>query len=162
MENNENYYKEFTLLDYSDNLFFHQYTVIKEAFNLTYCLYDLRMSQIKNSDRSFVVAASTNAEYAYIIEDQDVWFIDYIIGIAFKTPVDYSTSKKVHDDNTTNTHTNGLLESGRPYREFYDIKDFQDYMEDKTCQEIVIESSVDPLTNMEKDDRRIIWHVSIN
>jgi hypothetical protein len=117
------------------------------------------MSQIKNSDRSFV-AASTNAEYAYIIEDQDVWFIDYIIGIAFKTPVDFSTSKKVHDDNTTNT--NGLLESGRTYREFYDIKDFQDYMEDKTCQEIVIESSVDPLTNMEKDDRRIIWHVGIN
>jgi hypothetical protein len=118
------------------------------------------MSQIKNSDKSFVAADSTNAEYAYIIEDQDVWFIDYIIGIAFKTPVDFSTSKKVHDDNTTNA--NGLLESGRPYREFYDIKDFQDYMEDKTCQEIVIESSVDPVTNMEKDDRRIIWHVSIS
>jgi hypothetical protein len=131
-----------------------------EAFNLTYCSYELRMSQIKNSDKSFVAADSTNAEYAYIIEDQDVWFIDYIIGIAFKTPVDFSTSKKVHDDNTTNA--NGLLESGRPYREFYDIKDFQDYMEDKTCQEIVIESSVDPVTNMEKDDRRIIWHVSIS
>jgi hypothetical protein len=99
-------------------------------------------------ERSSLAATSTNAEYAYIIEDQDVWFIDF------------STSKKVHDDNTTKT--NGLLESGRPYREFYDIKDFQDYMEDKTCQEIVIESSVDPVTNMEKDDRRIIWRVGIN
>ena len=116
------------------------------------------MSQIKNSDRSFVVAASTNAEYAYIIEDQDVWFIDYIIGIAFKTPVDFSTSKKVHDDNTTNT--NGLLESGRTYREFYDIKDFQDYMEDYVGQEIVMESTVDPATHIEGDDRRITWHVT--
>ena len=117
------------------------------------------MNQIKTSDRSFIVAASTNAEYAYIIEDKDVWFIDYIIGIAFKTPVDFSTSKKVHDDNKT-TNTNGLLESGRPYREFYDIKEFQDYMEDKISQEIVIESSVDPVTKIEKDDRRILWHVS--
>jgi hypothetical protein len=121
------------------------------------------MSQNRDSDRSAATTGNAaNAEYAYIIEDQDVWFIDYIIGIAFKTPVDFSTSKKVHDDNTTNTHINGLFESGRPYREFYDIKDFQDYMEDKTCQEIVIESSVDPVTNIEKDDRRIIWHVSIN
>ena len=118
------------------------------------------MNQIKTSDRSFIVAASTNAEYAYIIEDQDVWFIDYIIGIAFKTPVDFSTSKKVHDDNNTTNNTNGLLESGRPYREFYDIKEFQDYIEDKTSQEIVIESSVDPVTKLEKEDRRILWHVS--
>lgn len=119
------------------------------------------MSQLDSQpERSSFADTSTNAEYAYIIEDQDVWFIDYVIGIAFKTPVDFSTSKKVHDDNTTKT--NGLLESGRPYREFYDIKDFQDYMEDKTCQEIVIESSVDPVTNMEKDDRRIIWRVGIN
>jgi len=136
--------------------------IIKEAFNGRYYLYNLRMNQIKTSDRSFIVAASTNAEYAYIIEDQDVWFIDYIIGIAFKTPVDFSTSKKVHDNNNTTTNTNGLLESGRPYREFYDIKEFQDYMEDKTSQEIVIESSVDPVTKIEKDDRRILWHVSIN
>ena len=53
----------------------------------------------------------------------------------------------------------GLLESGRTYTELYDIKDFQDYMEEKIGQEIDIESSIDPITNVEKDDRRIIWNV---
>jgi hypothetical protein len=121
------------------------------------------MSQNRDSDRSAATTGNAaNAEYAYIIEDQDVWFIDYIIGIAFKTPVDFSTSKKVHDDNTTNTHINGLFESGRPYREFYDIKDFQEYIEDKVGQEIVIESSVDPVTNIEIDDRRITWNLVSN
>lgn len=113
------------------------------------------MAQIKQLSST---TTSANAEYAYIIQDEDVWFIDYIIGIAFKTPVDFSKYKK----DTTSNAIVGLLESGRPYTEFQDIKDFQDYMEDKTCQEIVIESSVDPVTNMEKDDRRIIWHVSIS
>jgi hypothetical protein len=53
------------------------------------------------------------------------------------------------------------VDSGRPYKEFYDIKDFQDYMEEKIGQEIDIESSVDPITNIERDDSRIIWHVII-
>jgi hypothetical protein len=110
------------------------------------------MTQIKNLSNP---ASSANAEYAYIVEDEDVWFVDYIIGIAFKTPVDFSKYKK---DNTSNA-TVGLLESGRPYTEFQDIKDFQDYMEDKIGQEIAIESSVDPITNVERDDRRIVWHV---
>jgi hypothetical protein len=39
------------------------------------------------------------------------------------------------------------------------MKDFQDYMEDKIGQEIAIESSVDPITNVERDDRRIVWYV---
>ena len=99
----------------------------------------------------------TNAEYAYIIEDEDVWFIDYIIGIAFKTPVDFSKYKKYRASNARV----GLLESGRPYTEFQDIKDFQDYMEDKIGQEITIESSVDPITNVERDDRRIVWYVDV-
>jgi hypothetical protein len=41
---------------------------------------------------------------------------------------------------------------------FYDIKDFQDYMEDKIGQEIDIESSIDPVTKLEKDDKRVIFH----
>jgi hypothetical protein len=92
-----------------------------------------------------------NAEYIYIIDDQEVWFIDYIIGIAFKTPIDFRT---------TNRFNIGLQESGRPYKELYDIKDFQDYMEEKVGQEIDIESSIDSITNLEKDDRRIVFHVN--
>jgi hypothetical protein len=111
------------------------------------------MTQTKNLSNR---ASSANAEYAYIIEDKDVWFVDYIIGIAFKTPVDFSKYKKTSSSNATV----GLLESGRPYMEFQDIKDFQDYMEDKIGQEIAIESSIDPITNVERDDRRIIWYVN--
>jgi hypothetical protein len=35
-------------------------------------------------------------------------------------------------------------------------------MEDKIGQEIAIESSVDPITNVERDDRRIVWYVTDN
>jgi hypothetical protein len=38
-----------------------------------------------------IAAQDSNAEYIYIIEDKEVWFIDYVIGIAFKTPVDFRT-----------------------------------------------------------------------
>jgi|ERR687888_400528 hypothetical protein len=103
------------------------------------------------------VTTSANAEYAYVIEDKDVWFIDYVIGLAFKTPVEFSKYKK----GTASGVIIGLLESGRPYTEFGDIKDLQDYIEDKIGQEIVIESSVDPITNVEKDDRRIVWYVDV-
>jgi hypothetical protein len=96
-----------------------------------------------------ITAQDSNAEYVYIIEDKEVWFIDYIVGIAFKTPVEFRT---------INRYGIGLLESGRSYTELYDIKDFQDYMEEKVGQEIDIESSIDPITNLEKDDRRIVFH----
>src|SRR5215213_7158642 len=96
-----------------------------------------------------ITAHDSNAEYIYIIEDKEVWFIDYIIGIAFKTPIDLRT---------INRYGIGLLESGRSYTELYDIKDFQDYVEEKVGQEIDIESSIDPVTKLEKDDRRIIFH----
>jgi hypothetical protein len=59
-------------------------------------------------------AQNSNAEYIYIIEDKEVWFIDYIIGVGFKTPIDFRT---------TNRYGIGLLESGRTYTELYDIKD---------------------------------------
>jgi hypothetical protein len=96
-----------------------------------------------------ITAADSNAEYVYIIEDNEVWFIDYIIGVAFKTPVDFRT---------INRYNIGLLESGRSYTELCDIKDFQDYMEEKVGQETDIESSIDPVTNLEKDDKRIVFH----
>jgi hypothetical protein len=96
-----------------------------------------------------ITAADSNAEYVYIIEDNEVWFIDYIIGVGFKTPVDFRTINRCNI---------GLLESGRSYTELCDIKDFQDYMEEKVGQEIDIESSIDPVTNLEKDDKRIVFH----
>ena len=95
-----------------------------------------------------IAAQDSNAEYIYIIEDKEVWFIDYIIGIAFKTPIDFRT---------INRYGIGLLESERSYTELYGIKDFQDYMEEKVGQEIDIESSIDPVTKIEKDDKRIVF-----
>src|SRR5215212_997336 len=103
----------------------------------------------KKNNQQKITTGNSNAEYVYIIDNQEVWFIDYIVGIAFKTPVDFRT---------INRYGIGLLESGRSYTEVYDIKDFQDYMEEKVGQEIEIESSIDPITNLEKDDRRIIFH----
>src|ERR671931_1522541 len=100
-------------------------------------------------------ANDINAEYIYIVEDLDVWFIDYIIGIAFRTPIDFADK------------INGLLYKsaagggGRSYRKFHDIKDLQDYLEQITGQEIVIESSVDPVTK-EEYDSRIVWHTATN
>jgi hypothetical protein len=105
----------------------------------------------KKNSQPQITAGDPNAEYIYIIEDQEIWFIDYIIGIAFKTPVDFRT---------VNRYGIGLQESGRSYKELYDIKDFQDYLEGKVGQEIDIESSIDPITNLEKDDRRIIFHTN--
>jgi hypothetical protein len=103
----------------------------------------------KKNNQPKITSDNSNAEYVYIIENQEVWFIDYIVGIAFKTPIDFRT---------INRYGIGLLESGRSYTKIYDIKDFQDYMEEKVGQEIDIESSIDPITNLEKDDRRIIFH----
>ena len=102
----------------------------------------------KKNNQPKITTGNSNAEYVYIIENQEVWFIDYIVGIAFKTPIDFRT---------INRYGIGLLESGRSYTELYDIKDFQDYLEEKVGQEIDIESSIDPITNLEKDDRRIIF-----
>ncbi len=96
-------------------------------------------------------STSANAEYIHIVQNQEVWFIDYIIGIAFKTPINFTST--IHKSGI------GLLESKRPYREFYDNKDFQDYMDERTGQEIEIESSLDPRTNLEMDDKKIIWHI---
>jgi hypothetical protein len=105
--------------------------------------------EAKKNSQSQITAEGSNAEYLYIVEDKEVWFVDYIIGIAFKTPVDFRT---------INRYGIGLLESGRSYTELYDIKDFQDYMEDRVGQEIVIESSIDPITKLDKDDKRIVFH----
>ena len=83
-----------------------------------------------------------------LIEDVNVWFIDYVIGVAFRTPINFADKM------------NGLRESGRPYREFSDYKDMQDYLDEITGQEIVIESSIDRGTDTEFDSR-ITWKTKL-
>jgi hypothetical protein len=104
--------------------------------------------ETKNNQRK-ITTGNSNAEYVYIIENQEIWFIDYIVGIAFKTPLDFRT---------INRYGIGLLESGMSYTELYDIKEFQDYMEENVGQEIGIESSIHPTTNLEQEDRMILFH----
>jgi hypothetical protein len=94
-----------------------------------------------------VYSAVTNAEYVHLIQDVNAWYIDYIIGVAFRTPINFRDKM------------NGLLESGRRYREFSDYKDLQDYLEEITGQEIVLESSMNPETNTEFDNK-IVWETS--
>jgi hypothetical protein len=92
---------------------------------------------MKNHHKTYI-----DVEYAYIDQTQEIWFIDYIIGIAFIASIDFRE---------------GLLKSGRPYREFSDIKDFQDFMDEIFVHEIDIELSVDPITKEEQHySKRII------
>ncbi|MFZ0896064.1 MAG: hypothetical protein WAZ77_16330 [Candidatus Nitrosopolaris sp.] len=103
------------------------------------------MDEIKENEVSL---NEPNAEYVHLIEDVNVWFIDYVIGVAFRTPINFLDKM------------NGLSESGRPYREFSDYKDMQHYLDKLTGQEIVIESSIDPRTETEFDSR-IVWETKL-
>jgi hypothetical protein len=105
----------------------------------------LRMGEMK---QKVVSPTEANAEYVHLIEDVNVWFIDYIIGVAFRTPINFADKM------------NGLCESGRPYREFSDYKEMQDYLDEFTGQEIVLESSMDPETDTEFDSR-IVWETNM-
>ena len=93
------------------------------------------------------VITKANAEYVHLIEDVNVWFIDYVIGVAFRTPVNFTDKM------------NGLRESGRAYREFSNYKDMQDYLDEITGQEIVFESSIDPESDTEYDSK-MVWNAS--
>lgn len=87
-----------------------------------------------------------NAEYAFIAADKSVWFLDFIIGIAFKTPIDFYAE------------LNGLEQSGRKYKWFDDILGLQCYLDEIVLgQEIVIETTVNPENGKENDDPKILW-----
>src|SRR3982750_1921249 len=74
---------------------------------------------------------SPNSEYVHIIDDGTIWFIDYILGVAFPTPINFADKE------------NGLYGSGLPYKEFPDYLDFQNHLEEITGgQEVSLESSV--------------------
>jgi hypothetical protein len=97
-------------------------------------------------DENILFFTNKNAEYIHLIQDPNVWFIDYMLGVAFRTPIHFGDKM------------NGLCESGRPYKEFSDYKDMQDYLEEIIGQEIVIESAIEPETHTEYDTR-IVWQV---
>lgn len=87
-----------------------------------------------------------NAEYVFIAADKSVWFIDFIIGIAFKTPIDFYNE------------LNGLEQSDRKYKWFDDILGLQFYLDEIVLgQEIVIETTVNPENGKENDDPKILW-----
>ena len=87
-----------------------------------------------------------NAEYVFIAADKSVWFIDFIIGIAFKTPIDFYNE------------LNGLEQSSRKYKWFDDILGLQFYLDEIVLgQEIVIETTVNPENGKENDDPKILW-----
>jgi hypothetical protein len=37
-----------------------------------------------------VFSSEANAEYVHLIEDVNLWFIDYVIGVAFRTPINFA------------------------------------------------------------------------
>ena len=45
----------------------------------------------KKNNQQKIATGKSNAEHVYIIDNREVWFMDYIVGIAFKTPVGFRT-----------------------------------------------------------------------
>jgi|GEM_PF-715528 hypothetical protein len=79
-----------------------------------------------------------SSEYVFILDEQSIWLVDYRLGVAFPTPIDF-TSKQ-----------NGLYESGLSYKQFPDYLDFQNYLEEITGgQEVSLEIKVNPDTNIQ-------------
>jgi hypothetical protein len=79
-----------------------------------------------------------NSEYVFILDEQTVWLVDYRLGVAFPTPIDF-TSKQ-----------NGLYESGLFYKQFPDYLDFQNYLEEITGgQEVPLETAINLDTDSE-------------
>ena len=74
-----------------------------------------------------------SSEYIFILDEQIIWLVDYRLGVAFPTPIDF-TSKQ-----------NGLYESGLSYKQFPDYLDFQNYLEEITGgQEVSLEITLNP------------------
>ena len=79
-------------------------------------------------------------EYVFILDEQSIWLVDYRLGVAFPTPIDF-TSKQ-----------NGLYESGLSYKQFPDYLDFQNYLEEITGgQEVSLEITLNPDADIQTD-----------
>jgi hypothetical protein len=86
------------------------------------------MENIDNHVKDMYKINNPNSEYVFILDEQTIWLVDYRLGVAFPTPIDF-TSKQ-----------NGLYESGLSYKQFPDYLDFQNYLEEITGgQEVSLE-----------------------
>ncbi len=86
------------------------------------------MENIDNHVKDMYKLNNPNSEYVFILDEQTIWLVDYRLGVAFPTPIDF-TSKQ-----------NGLYESGLSYKQFPDYLDFQNYLEEITGgQEVSLE-----------------------
>lgn len=93
-----------------------------------------------NNHGKCLIKSKSNSEYVYILDEGTIWFVDYILGVAFPTPINFSDTE------------NGLYESGLSYKEFSDYLDFQNYLEEKTGgQEVSLESPINPDTTWESN-----------
>ena len=89
------------------------------------------MENIDNHVNDIFKKNNSRSEYIFIFDEQTIWLVDYILGIAFPTPIDFSSKQ------------NGLYESGLPYKQFPDYLDFQNYLEEITGgQEVSLEIPV--------------------
>lgn len=87
-----------------------------------------------------LIKSKPNSEYVYLLNEETVWLIDYILGVAFPTPINFADKE------------NGLCESGLLYKEFSDYLDFQNYLDEKTGgQEVSLESPVNTDTAWESN-----------
>jgi hypothetical protein len=93
-----------------------------------------------NNYSKYLIKSNPGSEYVYLLNERTIWFIDYILGVAFPTPINFEDKE------------NGLCESGLQYKEFSDYLDFQNYLEEKTGgQEVSLESQVNPDTAWESN-----------
>ena len=95
----------------------------------------MKYDNYRNNDS---IKSKSNSEYIYMLDEGTIWFVDYILGVAFPTPISFVDVE------------NGLFGLGLPYREFSDYLDFQNFLEEITGgQEVSLESSVNTGTFQE-------------
>jgi hypothetical protein len=96
------------------------------------------MENIDNHINDMFKKNNSSSEYVFIFDEQTIWLVDYRLGVAFPTPIDF-TSKQ-----------NGLYESGLSYKQFPDYLDFQNYLEEITGgQEVSLEITLNPDTDIQ-------------
>jgi hypothetical protein len=94
------------------------------------------MENMHRNVKDIIKKNNNSSEYVFILDEQSIWLVDYRLGVAFPTPIDF-TSKQ-----------NGLYESGLSYKQFPDYLDFQNYLEEITGgQEVSLEINVNSVTN---------------
>jgi hypothetical protein len=100
----------------------------------------LSMENIDNYVKDIIKKNNPNSEYIFILDEQTIWLVDYRLGVAFPTPIEYTSQQ------------NGLYESGLSYKQFPDYLDFQNYLEEITGgQEVSLEITVHIDTDIQKN-----------